>query len=177
MYPSAHGSSQDQVTKEQETRLMWRVVMGNAPGLKAEIAKLHATEQARLALKEWERGRASQSISGARQVQTPATIQLTALSSSPTGSPTAEFKRGALNGPSDWKETKKPVRPQTDRPRSPDNERATAADDAGGGNVRKTGSGGVLGWMWSQFAAKGETPQDTRSGSRAPKGMEGPFTA
>ena len=48
----------DQVTREQETRVFWRVAMGNAPGLKAELAKLHATEQARLALKEFEIARA-----------------------------------------------------------------------------------------------------------------------
>lgn len=37
-------------------RQMWRVVMGDAPGLKAEIAKLHATERAKLALRDFERG-------------------------------------------------------------------------------------------------------------------------
>ena len=42
------------VAQEIQTRQMWRVVMGNAPGLKAEIAKLHATERAKLALREFE---------------------------------------------------------------------------------------------------------------------------
>lgn len=35
-------------------RQMWKIAMGNAPGLKAEIAKLHATERAKLALREFE---------------------------------------------------------------------------------------------------------------------------
>ena len=42
------------VAQELQVRQMWRVVMGNAPGLKAEIAKLHATERAKLALREFE---------------------------------------------------------------------------------------------------------------------------
>lgn len=44
------------VTQELQVRQMWRVEMGNAPGLKAEIAKLHATERAKLALREFELG-------------------------------------------------------------------------------------------------------------------------
>lgn len=42
------------VAHELQVRQMWRVVMGNAPGLKAEIAKLHATERAKLALRQFE---------------------------------------------------------------------------------------------------------------------------
>jgi hypothetical protein len=44
------------MAQELQVRQMWRVVMGNAPGLKAEIAKLHATERAKLALRDFETG-------------------------------------------------------------------------------------------------------------------------
>ena len=45
---------EEYVAQEMQVRQMWRIVMGNAPGLKAEIAKLHATERAKLVLREFE---------------------------------------------------------------------------------------------------------------------------
>ena len=45
---------QTYVTQELQVRAMWRVTHGNAPGLKAEIAKLHATERAKLAFRQFE---------------------------------------------------------------------------------------------------------------------------
>jgi len=45
---------EEYVAQEMAVRQMWKIAMGNAPGLKAEIAKLHATERAKLALREFE---------------------------------------------------------------------------------------------------------------------------
>ncbi len=42
------------VTREMQVRKKWRESMGTAPGIKAEIAKLHATERAKLAAREFE---------------------------------------------------------------------------------------------------------------------------
>jgi len=132
----------EQVTKEQETRLMWRVVMGNAPGLKAEIAKLHATEQAKLALKEYERqhsraqtagGRAGSPVLGGRGLG-PTPIALPGLGGSPLAAhitasnilamPQVKVKPGALNEPSAWREpTAVPSEPPAKGVAAPSEER------------------------------------------------------
>ena len=40
---------------EMQLRHMWKVMIGNSPGLEAEIAKLHATHTAKLCYLEYER--------------------------------------------------------------------------------------------------------------------------
>ena len=48
---------EDRVLAELRLTHMWKVMMGNAPGLPAEIAKLHATQQAKLRYQEYDERR------------------------------------------------------------------------------------------------------------------------
>ena len=45
---------EERVEAELQVQQMWRQMMGNMPGVAAEIAKLHATEQARMRLRQYE---------------------------------------------------------------------------------------------------------------------------
>ena len=79
------------VAQELQVRQMWRVAMGNAPGLKAEIAKLHATERAKLALREFELGERHRRSWNERERRS---------SGSPQGSPHAQRIRSGSPTPS-----------------------------------------------------------------------------
>ena len=45
---------EERVEAELQVQQMWRQMMGNMPGVAAEIAKLHATEQAQMRLRQYE---------------------------------------------------------------------------------------------------------------------------
>lgn len=47
-------SHEERYEAEMHVRQMWRTMMGNTPGLAAEIAKMRATEQAKHRYREWE---------------------------------------------------------------------------------------------------------------------------
>lgn len=95
--------------------------------------------------------------------------------------PQVRVRPGALNEASPWKEGAH-VKAQTERAKGAHaDESPVDADDDSPANIRKTGSNGVLGWMWSQFGATSRAPEPSgpslaRPGSRSP-GLAGPFTA
>lgn len=164
-------------------RQMWKVVMGNAPGLKAEIAKLHATEQAKLALREYELNLAHKTSAPRRpSSETPTMIPVP---------PTSNVVAASLSSPMPQSIPAKsaPVQPEgslnersvhrdgsisTSRSRSPD---PSLAENS---LVRRGGSSGVLGWMWSQLGQRPNletTANLARRRSRGIAALEGPFTA
>ena len=146
---------------------MWRVVMGNAPGLKAEIAKLHATEQAKLALREFERA-----ARGGTTASSSSDMTITAPSSpesSPGGSATKpdEIKFDLMGG----------SRGRGDSPTPQQQHAQTDRFDGGSESARNRrggGGGGMFAWLTGVYK-RDEPPSAQRE--RRGKGVDGPFTA
>jgi len=171
------------VTQEQQVRQMWKIAMGNAPGLKAEIAKLHATEQAKSALREFELNARGNGGSSRRPPASPIFLPvppptspspLPATISAPSSSPPP--------GPPDKadEEANAPAPAGAHRDGSMSTTRTRSPEPTDGNSlVRRGGSSGVLGWVWSQIAQ--HPPSDATSQATRPRpggrGMDGPFTA
>lgn len=158
-------------------RQMWKVAMGNAPGLKAEIAKLHATEQAKLALREFELNLAHKSMAPRRASGTPNIIPVPPPSSLQPLPQSIPAKSAPVHpeAPLGERSIHRDGSISTSRSRSPD-----PPSMAESSLVKRGGSSGVLGWMWSQLGQRpiGDASANlARRRSRGLEGLQGPFTA
>ena len=174
------------VEQEMAVRQMWRIAMGNAPGLKAEIAKLHATERAKLAMREYENearrlklaknGAAPISESGAHGApdSTGATRD---DKSSPSVSPSMLRDEGASSPPAD------DARSVRARSASPTADGATTSPHArsrGAPRVRKgEAGGGVFGWLFNRrsIAASKEIVYDLSNSQRMTRASHSRYVA
>ena len=154
------------IVAEAHVRQMWKVTMGNTPGLKAEIAKLHATEQAKLAYREWE-------LANSKSYQAPPSL------------PASPYKHAAARASSPV-----PHEDLTRRRKSKDSEtsRSSSSQESRSPSPvpqsKRTGLP-VLGWMFGgqwggtrNSSVLQSTPPSTPPAPRRSRGeVLGPFTA
>ena len=174
------------VSQEMQVRQMWRVEMGSIPGLKAEIAKLHATERAKRAATSYEteaankRGgrRASSFASSFSGISGDHGVLLMAGDGangrgrmSVTG---GEGQSVSFSKAVDMAKTPSPQygRQSTGDRGSTSNTRALQFQEVQrGGEATPATSGGVLSWLGSQLGMKGQQQpqQQQQDGGQRPE--------
>ena len=94
---SAAKATEDRVAAEMRVQAMWRLRFRDAPGVEAEIAKMHATATAKAIFAAWEAEQTAQRIQKDAEAQLRVSLALQGASgSSPSGD--RSFKRGSGEG-------------------------------------------------------------------------------